>query len=100
VSDVDRALAEARTRLDRWLEWARQCGIVARGEVGDPNASTAVEDELRDFGADEVMVVTHARDRRTWQEQAELARLRRELDVPVTHIAVGDDAVACAISRE
>ncbi|MGP0102908.1 MAG: hypothetical protein ACLPUT_14970 [Solirubrobacteraceae bacterium] len=92
VSDIDRELEQARARLERSLAWARDHGITARGEVGDPNATTAIEDELRDFGADEVIVVTHPRDRETWQEHGELERLRRELDVPVTHVAVGDGA--------
>ena len=88
VTDVDRELAEARARLERSLAWAREQGIVARGEIGDPSPITAIEDELRDFGADEVIVVTHPRDRETWQERGELERLRRELDVPVTHFVV------------
>lgn len=91
VSDIDGELAEARTRLERSLAWAREHQIVAGGEVGDPNPTTALEDELRSFGADEVIVVTHPRDRETWQERGELARLRRELDVPVTHVVVGND---------
>jgi len=90
MSDVDRELAAARSRLDRSLAWARACGIVARGEVGDPSPTMAIEDELREFGADEVVVVTHPRERETWQEQGELERLRRELDVPVTHVMVGN----------
>ncbi len=89
ASDIDRELAEAHTRLERSLAWAHEQRIVARGEVGDPNPTTALEDELRSFGADEVIVVTHPRDRETWQERGELARLRRELDVPVTHVVVG-----------
>jgi uncharacterized membrane protein len=89
MSDIDRELADARGRLDRSLAWARGCGIVARGEVGDPDPTTAIEDELRDFGADEVVVVTHPRERETWQEQGELERLRQELVVPVTHVMVG-----------
>jgi metallophosphoesterase superfamily enzyme len=90
VSDIDGELAEARTRLERSLAWAREHKLVARGEVGDPNPTTALEDELRTFGANEVIVVTHPRDRETWQERGELARLRRELDVPVTHFVVGN----------
>jgi hypothetical protein len=90
VSDIDAELAEARTRLERSLAWAREHKIVAHGEVGDPNPTTAIEDELRAFGADEVIVVTRPRDRETWQERGELARLRRELDVPVTHVVVGN----------
>ncbi|MFI4985485.1 MAG: hypothetical protein ACHQAV_05820 [Solirubrobacterales bacterium] len=90
VSDIDRELGEARARLESSLTWARKQGIVARGEVGDPSPTTAIEDALRDFGADEVIVVTHPEERETWQERGELERLRRELDVPVTHVAVGE----------
>jgi hypothetical protein len=89
VSDIDRELKDARARLERSLEWADTLNIVVRGEVGDPSPITAVEDELRDFGADEVIVVTHPRERETWQERVQLERLQRELDVPVTHVAVG-----------
>jgi hypothetical protein len=92
VSDIDHGLEEARARLDRSLAWAREQGIVARGEVGDPSPITAIEDELRDFGPDEVILATHARERETWQERGELKRLRRELDLPITHVVVGDAA--------
>ena len=94
MSDIDHELADARARLDRSLAWAHECGIVARGQVGDPNPTIAIEDELRDFGADEVVVVTHPRERETWQERGELERLRQELDVPVTHVVVGSAAGA------
>jgi hypothetical protein len=90
MSDVDGELADAQARLDRSLAWAKDRGIPAHGEVGDPNATTALEDQLRDFGADEVIVVTHPRERETWQERDELDRLRRELDIPVTQVIVGD----------
>ena len=89
LSDIDRELEQARTRLQRSLAWAREQGIPAHGKVGDPGAMTAIEDELREFGADEVIVVTHPRERETRQEHAELERLRRELDVPVTHVTIG-----------
>ena len=76
--------------MERSLVWAREHGVIARGEVGDPNPTTAIEDELRGFGADEVIVVTHPSEQETWQERGELERLRRELEVPVTHVVVGD----------
>ena len=92
VSDIDRELEGARARLERSLAWADTLNIIVRGEVGDPSPTTALEDELRDFGADEVIVVTHPPDRATWQERAELERLRRELDVPVRHVVVSDSS--------
>ena len=96
ASDVDTELANARSRLRRSLAWAQEYGIVAHGEVGDPNPTTAIEDQLRDFGADEVIVVTHPRERETWQEHGELERLRRELEVPVTHVMVGNGGTTAA----
>jgi hypothetical protein len=90
VSDIDRELERARARLQRSLAWAHTLNVIVRGEVGDPSPTTALEDELRDFGADEVIVVTHPRERETWQERAELERLQRELDIPVTHVVVSD----------
>lgn len=89
VSDIDTELAQARERLELSLRWAEQQGIAARGEVGDPNATTAIEDELRDFGADEIIIVTHPHDQESWQERDELERLRAQLDMPVVHLHTG-----------
>jgi hypothetical protein len=61
VTDIDRELDEARERLRRSLAWARAHRIHARGEVGSTSPVVAIEDELRAFGADEVIVVTHTR---------------------------------------
>jgi hypothetical protein len=88
VSDIDREREQARERLEQSLEWAREQGIVARGVVGDPSASSAVEDQLRDFGADEVLVVSHPPGEEHWQERETLERLRRELEVPVRQVTL------------
>ncbi|MGN6372658.1 MAG: hypothetical protein ACTHM1_06670 [Solirubrobacteraceae bacterium] len=88
VSDIDTETEHARARLRRSLEWMRSQGVHARGAIGDPNPITAIEDQLRSFGPDEVIVVTHPEQ--TWQERAELERLRGELDLPVQEVvAVG-----------
>jgi GABA permease len=88
TSDLDAEIDEARRRLEASLAWLAAQGIDARGEVGDPDPLTAIEDELRDFGADEVIVVTGVRDRSNRAEADVLARLKAELDVPVSHIVV------------
>jgi GABA permease len=91
VSDIDREIEQARARLESSLAWAHAHGIEAHGEVGDPSPAVAIEDELRAFGADEVIVVTHPPGHASWQERDEVERLQRELDVPVSHVVVGDD---------
>ena len=85
--DIDQEMRQARERLRRSLEWARAQGFKARGEIGDANPLTAIEDELRDFGADEVIVVPRDEQDAGWQEQKELESLSEELDVPVVQVA-------------
>jgi GABA permease len=48
----------------------------------------AVEDDLRRFGPDEVIVATHPAESTSWQEGDLIARLRSELDVPITQVVV------------
>jgi hypothetical protein len=85
-TDIDKELREASERLSRSLAWAREQGFPARGTIGDPSSRTALEDELRDFGADKVIVASGRRESGQWQERTELERLRDELDVPVVHV--------------
>ena len=88
-TDIDSETRRAQDRLERSLSWARTQGFLARGRVGDAVSPIAsVEDELRDFGADEVIVVTAGPQARHWHEREEIRRLRSELDVPVVQVAL------------
>ena len=92
ASDVDRELREAQERLDAALAWAHGEGLQASGKVGDPNASLdAIEDELRGFAADEVLISTFPPGKSNWLETGIVRRLREELDIPVTHVVVHTD---------
>jgi hypothetical protein len=97
ASDVDREREEAGKRLEASLAWAAEHGFAAKGEVGDPDPLVAIEDELRDFGADEVIVATRSRERTSWLAHRMLGHLARELDSPVREIAVGDDQDRSAV---
>jgi hypothetical protein len=97
ASDLDREGEEAHERLEASLAWAAEQGFAAKGEVGDPDPLLAIEDELRDFGADEVIVVTHSGERRSWLANRMLGHLARELDVPVREIALGDEQDRSAV---
>jgi hypothetical protein len=89
TTDVDHEMDEARARLAQTLDWALAHGLSARGHIGDPmHPLLAVEDDLRRFGPDEVIVATHPVERANWQEGDLIARLRSELDVPVTQVVV------------
>ena len=92
ASDVDSELAEARERLAALLAWARSEGIEATGKVGDPNVALgAIEDELRTFVAEEVVISTYPPGQSNWLETGVVERLREELEIPVTHVVVDPD---------
>jgi hypothetical protein len=70
-------------------------GLRARGYVGDhhePNSS--LEDALRDFPADEVVISTHPPDRSHWLERGVVTRARNEVPLPITHVVVDLEAEA------
>jgi hypothetical protein len=95
ASDIDTELREARARLTEAMEWAAGEGLAASGVVGDPNVALgAIEDELRQSGADEVIVSTHPPGQSNWLETGIVERLREELDIPVTHLVVHLEAAA------
>lgn len=100
ASDVDKELAEARERLAAALAWMRAEGLEASGKIGDPNVALgAIEDELRQFAADEVVISTYPPGKSNWLETGIVERLREELDIPVTHVIVDVDRSWVAADR-
>lgn len=92
ASDVDKEIKEAHQRLAAALAWAESEGLQASGKVGDPNVALgAIEDELRLFAADEVVISTYPPGRSNWLETDIVKRLQEELEIPVTHVIVDPD---------
>ena len=88
TSDEDSARADAQSRLDTTLSRLTDAGVSARGEIGDGDPLQALEDALRVFPADEVVVSTHPPGRSNWLEQGVVEQARLRFDVPVTHVVV------------
>jgi hypothetical protein len=88
TSDEDGARATAQERLDSSLAQLRGAGINARGQVGDGDPLQAIEDALRTFGADEVIVSTHPEGRSNWLERGVVDGARARFTVPITHVVV------------
>jgi hypothetical protein len=89
LSDEDSAREEARRRLGASLTALGRSGIDARGDVGDADPVQAIEDALRAFRADEIIISTHPPGRSNWLEKrvVERARLLRP-DLTIGHIVV------------
>ena len=92
TSDEDRARAEAQQRLEASLERLGRAGIDARGEVGDGDPLQAIEDALRTFGADEIILSTHPEGRSNWLERDIVKKARERFAVPITHVVVDLEA--------
>jgi hypothetical protein len=88
VSDEDDARAAAQERLDASLAKLAEAGVVARGEVGDGDPLQAMEDALRTFGADEIIISTHPEGRSNWLERGVVEKARERFAVPITHVVV------------
>src|SRR5262245_2494629 len=92
ASDEDNARAEAQDRLNASLARLRAAGIDAKGEVGDAEPVQAMEDALRLFGADEIIISTHPEGRSHWLEKGIVDSARERFAVPITHVVVDLEA--------
>lgn len=94
ASDVDEAIEVAEQRRDDTVRAIEELGLSARGEVGDSEPNVAIEDALRGFPADELIISTHPPERSRWLERGVVERARREVDLPITHVIVDLEAEA------
>lgn len=90
--EVDEAREQASARLDDSVRAISQIGVNVIGEVGDADPNQAIDDALRTFHADEVIISTHPPERSTWLENDVVERAHQELSVPVTHVVVDLEA--------
>jgi hypothetical protein len=85
ASDLREARLAAQDRLAVTLAGLAAAGLEARGQVGDSEPIQAIEDELRAFPAQEVLLGTPP-----GEERDLLDDLRRRLDRPVRDLRAGD----------
>jgi hypothetical protein len=92
ASDEDPARAAAQERLSSSLSRLRSLGLEARGEVGDGDPLQAIEDALRTFSPDELIISTHPEGRSHWLEQGLVEKARERFVIPITHVVVDLEA--------
>jgi hypothetical protein len=94
ASDVDKGMDLARERMAGSVAALRRVGIEVRADVGDPDPNMAIEDALRVFPADEIVISTLPPGESRWLEHDVVERTRHEVDLPMTHVIVDLDAEA------
>jgi GABA permease len=92
VSDEDDARSAAQDRLYDSLAGMRAVGLNAEGEIGDGDPLQAIEDAVRTFQPDELIVSTHPIGRSHWLERGVVEKARERFELPVTHVIVDLDA--------
>jgi hypothetical protein len=99
ASDIDEAIVLARQRMElSVIEIEQRLDLKARGEIGDSDPNVAIEDALRVFPADEIVISTHPPQTSRWLESGVVERAREEIDLPITHVVV--DLAAEDVSRQ
>lgn len=88
LGSVDKGIVRADQRLSAVLSDLRAAGIEADGQVGDEDPVVAVGDGLREFAADEIIVVAHQSGERAYGEKDIWARLERDFRQPVVALMV------------
>ncbi len=89
ASDIDEAIVLARQRMElSVIEIKQRLDIRARGEIGDSDPNVAIEDALRAFPADEIVISTHPPASSRWLEQGVVERAREGIDLPISHVVV------------
>jgi hypothetical protein len=91
ASDEDDAREEAAGVAERSARAVAPEAEVAEAEVGDVDPVQAIEDALREFPADELIVVTRPGSEAGWLEKDAGAEALERFDLPVTRLVVEDD---------
>jgi GABA permease len=98
TSDEDAARAAAQARLEASLAAMHAAAIEARGEIGDDDPLQAIDDALRTFAPDELVISTHPEGRSNWLERGVVSGARERFALPVTHVVVDLEAESRAAS--
>lgn len=87
----DSIRSAAESRLETTLAQLKQAGVLAVGEIMDPDAHTAVRDAVDHFDPAEIIISTHPATRSGWLRRDLIDRVRHETGLPVTHVVVDLD---------
>jgi hypothetical protein len=88
ASDEDEARAEAQKVARETSKAIGETGKVEEAEIGDPDPVQAIEDALRKFPADELIIVTRSGEDASWLEQGSLVEARERFRLPTTHLVL------------
>jgi len=89
VSDTDRAHHQADERLSSVLGHMEQLDVPASGQIGDETPLTAIDDAVRSFHPNPLLIALRSSDEAGWQERGLLDQLPARYRIPITIFEIG-----------
>lgn len=88
MSDADDAIAKAEEVRRTSVEELDEAGIPATGDTGEADPHTAIEDALKTFDADRIVIFTHPEKGQRYREDLDREELSERFGRPVDHATV------------
>ncbi len=84
VSDADEAITRADEVSHESVEQLGADGVAASGDTGEGDPDEALEDALKTFPADHILIFTHPDSEQRYKEDVDPGELQERFGVPVT----------------
>jgi hypothetical protein len=89
MSDADDAIARAEEVRRASVERLGEEGVSASADTGEGDPEDALEDVLKTFDADRILVFTHRDGEQRYREDVDPDALQSRFGIPVTQTRVG-----------
>jgi hypothetical protein len=89
MSDADDAIARADEVRRTSVAQLGEAGVAASADTGESDPEEAIEDTLKTFPADRILVFTHPDEERRYREDVDADALEHRFGIPVTQSQVG-----------
>jgi hypothetical protein len=88
MSDADEAIARAEAVRRESVERLGEEGVSATGDTGEADPYTAIEDALKTFDADRIVLFTHGGEDQRYREDLDEHEIGERFGRPVDHASV------------
>lgn len=84
LSDADDAIARAEQVRRESLDRLSEAGVPATADTGESSTAKAIEDALKAFPADRIVVFTHPESEQRYREDLDADAVEARFRIPVT----------------